>query len=207
MKATNKNSKHICKKLLCTATLLLCITVSNAQTTKKKTNPIPHTKSVVKTKPIIRNSNSSFDKTKLQVGGNIQGDFSSQGGSGSSNFGISGFAGYKITNDILLGIKAGTTFKTNVSNFEIGLFGRYYYDSFFAGAGINYAMSSYKYDLGPFGTQKVTANLTYGTIEGGYRIPISEKITMETSLNINIPISPTGGDIWYGAKVGAVYQF
>ena len=64
-----------------------------------------------------------------------------------------------------------------------------------------------KIDLGPFGTQKATANLTYATIEGGYRIPVSNKITMETSVNVNIPISPTGSDIWYGAKVGAVYQF
>jgi hypothetical protein len=30
---------------------------------------------------------------------------------------------------------------------------------------------------------------------------------METSVNLNIPISPSGADVWFGAKVGAVYQF
>ena len=183
-----------------------CFLNANAQTSKKKNN-FTSTKTVTKTAPVSKRASTGFDLNKLQVGGNIQGDFSSQSGANSTNFGVSAFAGYKITNEIVLGIKTGTIFRSNVSNFEIGVFGRYYYKQFFAGAGINYNMSSYKIDLGPFGTQKATANLTYATIDGGYRIPVSNKITMETSVNVNIPISPTGSDIWYGAKVGAVYQF
>jgi hypothetical protein len=183
-----------------------CLLSGNAQTSKKKNNFFM-TKPVTKTTPVNKKSHTGFDINKLQVGGNIQGDFNSQSGANSTNFGVSAFAGYKITNEIVLGIKTGTIFRTNVSNFEIGAFGRYYYEQFFAGAGLNYSVSSYKYDLGQLGTQKATANLTYGTIEVGYRIPVSNKITMETSVNINIPISPSGSDIWYGAKVGAVYQF
>lgn len=207
MKTIKNNKKLISKKSLCTMTVLLCLAVGNAQTSAKKTNPILKTKSVAKTTPAAQSSKSGFDMSKLQVGGNIQGEFSSQGGSSSSNFGISAFAGYKITDAILVGVKVGTTFRTNVSNYEVGVFGRYYYEKFFAGAGLNHSISSYNYDLGILGTQKATASLTYGTIEGGYRIPVSDKITMETSVNINIPISPSGSDIWYGAKVGAVYQF
>ena len=71
-----------------------CLLSGNAQTSKKKNN-FTLTKPVTKTTPVSKKSHTGFDINKLQVGGNIQGDFSSQSGANSTNFGVSAFAGYK----------------------------------------------------------------------------------------------------------------
>lgn len=207
MKEITKSIKGISTNLLFAALFFMTVSIGNAQANKNKKSTVPQGKITAKTAPVQKKSSSGFDLSKLQVGGNIQGDFGTQGGSSSSGFGISAFGGYKVTEDILVGARAGTFFRSNLTSFEIGVFSRYYFNNFFAGAGINYALSSYNADFGVYGSQKTTANLTYGTIEGGYRFPVSDKITIETSVNLNIPISPAGNDIWYGAKAGAVYQF
>ena len=189
---------------------LLCATTINAQTSKKsvysKTTNSTTKKERAVTKP-NSSSNASFDKRKLELGGNIQGSFSSNSGVGNStDFGINAFAGYKFTDNVSGGVKIGTTFRTNVSNFEFGLYGRYYYDKFFGGAGLNFSNNSVKVDTG-IGTYKSSYNMTYASLEGGYRIPVSDKVTIETSAVINIPFSPAGATTWFGVKAGAVYNF
>lgn len=188
---------------------------SNTKSTTTKTVSQPTAKPVQK-QEIKTNENSSktksikksgFDKNKLELGGNIQGNFSSNAGAGNStDLGITAFAGYKFTNNISAGVKIGKTFRTNISNFEFGLYGRYYYDKFFGGAGLNFSSNTVKLNT-PIGTYKSSYTMTYISLEGGYRIPVSDKITMETSATINIPLSPTGADTWFGVKAGAVYNF
>jgi hypothetical protein len=196
--------------------LFILLSVSlHAQQKKKNVSKKTTNKTVVQKQDVKTETKTSkksgFDLKKLQVGANIQGEFSSNSGSNSStDFGVSVMAGYKFTDKILGGIKVGKTFRTYVSNFEVGIFGRYYYDNFFGGAGINHSSftSSLYYDYAYYSdTYKTRYSMTYASLEGGYRIPITDKITMETSANFNIPFSPDGATSWFGVKAGAVYNF
>lgn len=201
----------------------LCIMISislHAQQKKKNVSQKATNKTVAQTtsKPVQKqeaktetktSKKSGFDLKKLQVGANIQGEFSNNSGSNSStDFGVSIMAGYKFTDKILGGIKVGKTFRTYVSNFEVGIFGRYYYDKFFGGAGLNFSDYTTSLYSGYYNdTYKTSYTMTYASLEGGYRIPITNNITMETSANFNIPFSPAGATSWFGIKAGAVYNF
>ena len=194
------------KKIL--AVLLFVFGVSLTTTAQHKKTKIS-TKTSTK---IHKTKKSGFDLSKLQVGANLHGNYSSTAGKSSTDFGVSVFAGYRVTEPILLGIKVGKNFRSDYSNFEVGLFGRYYLDKFFLGAGINHSSTtyndSYYYDYYgyDYGVSR-SFGLTYGSLEAGYVIPVSNHINVETSAQVNLPISPAGTPVWYGIKAGAIYTF
>ncbi len=147
--------------------------------------------------------------TKWEVGLNIDGEFNSNTGSSSNTkFGVNAMAGYRVTPEILLGAKLGTAFQKDVSEIIIGGFGRYYYEDYFAGVGINHSSSTVKIPaIPPFASYTATYGVTFATLEGGYRIKATDNIAIETSANYNFTISPAGGANWVGVKVGGVYSF
>jgi hypothetical protein len=131
------------------------------------------------------------------------------------NAGVSATGGYRITPQILVGLKLGSQFEKSVSSFEVGIFGRYYINHFFAGLGITHGTSSYSGRRGIYYNDPYyndyyyydRGTYDYGTIEGGYRFDITKHIAIESALDVNLPIAPSGQDIWFGLRGGAVYKF
>lgn len=187
-------------------------TTSKATTAKstKTTNTTSASKSSKKTR------SKGFDYHNIEVAANLHlyaypvGDRNRD-----INAGISTTGGYRITPEILVGLKLGSQFEKSVSSFEVGILGRYYFNPFFVGLGITHGTSSYSgrrdiYYNDPYYYDYYYYNrgtYDYGTIEGGYRWDISKHISIEAAADVNLPFSPSGQDIWLGLRGGAVYNF
>jgi hypothetical protein len=177
-------------------TILLLILIgfisSNSFAQKKKTTSKIPTKS----------SSSKSSGKKYEVGGSLNIDFAN----GGSSTGIQGNFAYFIAPKTQLGVRVGTIFQTGVSQYSIGGYGRYFIDEFYVGAGLNYNIVSFP-ETQFFGTI-IGGNSTQltGVLEGGYRIPISNKLTFDTGASIQFGISPAGGTL-FGVRGGIVYGF
>lgn len=191
-------------------TILLSLFLSLSLMTQaqvKKSTKTATQKTVANTATVVKKSSNKASTKKWDVGLNVDGEFNSQTANNSStNFGINAMGGYHITPEILAGARLGASFHKVATEIYVGVFGRYYYQDFFGGVGINHGSFSTKTNS-PFGTISTTVSRDYATVEGGYRIKTTENITIETSLNYNYTISPVAGDSWVGVKVGAVYSF
>jgi hypothetical protein len=216
------------KLLLLTIFILSASTLAQAQkkktttTTKTSTTKATTTKSTKttavtsSTKSTKKTRSKGFDYHNIEAAANLHfyaypiGD-----GNRDVNAGISATGGYKITPEILVGLKLGSQFEKSVSSFEVGVLGRYYFNHFFAGLGITHGTSSYSGRRGIYYDDPYYNNYyyydrgtyDYGTIEGGYRFDINKHIAIETALDVNLPFAPSGQDVWFGLRAGAVYKF
>ncbi len=181
------------KNLKTILTLIFFVLIaSNSFAQKKKTSYKSSTKS----------SSSRGSEKKYEVGGSLNIDFAN----GGSSTGIQGNFAYFIAPKIQLGVRVGTIFQTGVSQYLLGGYGRYFIDEFYIGAGINYNIISFP-ESQFFGTQiGGTSSQITGVLEGGYRIPISNKLSFDTGASIQFGISPAGGTL-FGVRGGIVYGF
>lgn len=193
--------KTIFLNLIFTFALLI-----NVQAQVKRTAQTVTSQKRTSTQTLTKKLNTN---SKWEVGLNIDGEFNANSGSNNNTkFGVNAMAGYRVTPEILVGAKLGTAFQKDVSEIIIGGFGRYYYEDYFGGAGINHSSSSVKIPaVSPFASYTTTYGVTFATLEGGYRIKTTDNIAIETSANYNFTISPAGGSSWFGVKVGGVYSF
>lgn len=192
--------KTIFLNLIFTFALLI-----NAQAQVKRTAQTVSSQKGTSAQTITRRLNTS---SKWEVGLNIDGEFNANSSSNSNTkFGVNAMAGFRVTPEILVGAKLGTAFQKDVSEIIIGGFGRYYYEDYFGGVGINHSSNSVKIPaVPPFASYTATYGVTFATLEAGYRIKATENIAIETSANYNFSIDPSGAS-WLGLKVGAVYGF
>lgn len=159
-----------------------------------------------KMKTAIKSSSKSLNSRssgkKYEIGGSVNIDFAN----GGSSTGIQGNFAYFIAPKTQLGVRLGTTFQTGVSQYSIGGYSRYFIDEFYVGAGINYNIISFP-ESQFFGTKiGGTSSQITGVLEGGYRIPISNKLTFDIGASIQFGISPAGGTL-FGVRGGIVYGF
>ncbi len=149
-----------------------------------------------------KSSSSRSSEKKYEVGGSVNIDFAN----GGSSTGIQGNFAYFIAPKTQLGVRVGTIFQTGVSQYTIGGYGRYFIDEFYVGAGLNYNIVSIT-ETQFFGTKiGGSSSQITGVLEGGYRIPISNKLTFDTGASIQFGISPAGGTL-FGVRGGIVYGF
>ena len=172
--------------------ILLGLIASNSFGQKKKTT----------NKTSSKSSSSKRSGKKYEVGGSVNIDFAN----GGSSTGIQGNFAYFIAPKTQIGVRLGTTFQTGVSQYLIGGYTRYFIDDFYVGAGINYNIISIP-ETQFFGTKiGGSSSQITGVLEGGYRIPISNKLTFDTGASIQIGISPASGTL-FGVRGGIVYGF
>lgn len=181
------------KNLIFTTLFILCFSSNMALAQKKKTNS--------KSKPT--KSYSRGLKGKWEVGGNLNLDFDN----GGTNTGLNATIAYYISNKTQLGARFGTSFQTGASVFSGGVFGKYFINQFYVGAGADYTRISFNNST-VFGFLNIKpVNLIGATLDGGYRVPIGKNLKLDTGLSLNIPISPTGYNTNLSIHGGVVYAF